>query len=47
MTPGILTKSTRVRKSKLPIIGEPDRIKTESRDVDSTRECAISRQRLR
>ena len=26
MTPGMRTKSTRSRKSKLPMIGEPDRI---------------------
>jgi hypothetical protein len=29
-TPGTRTKSTRARKSKLPMIGEPDRIRTES-----------------
>ena len=30
MTPGTRTKSTRARKSKLPMIGEPDMIRTES-----------------
>ena len=30
ITPGIRTKSTRGRKSKLPMIGEPDRISTET-----------------
>ena len=45
MTPGTRTKSTRERKSKLPMIGEPDRIRIDSAGSASTREWAIARQR--
>ena len=45
MTPGMRTKSTRARKSKLPMIGEPVRIRTERSLLCSTRACAIARQR--
>ena len=38
-------QSTRARKSKLPMIGEPDRIRTESPLKRSTSEWAIARQR--
>jgi hypothetical protein len=47
MTPGIRTKSTRVRKSKLPMIGDPDRIRTDAALRRATMECAIFRQRLK
>ena len=47
MTPGMRTKSTRERKSKLPMIGDPDRISTESEEFASTSEWAIARQRRR
>ena len=47
MTPGTRTKSTRARKSKLPMIGEPDRIRTERFLWLATRAWAISRQRRR
>ena len=45
MTPGTRTKSTRERKSKLPMIGDPDRIRIETAGSASTSECAIARQR--
>ena len=41
----IRTKSTRGRKSKLPMIGDPDRISTETPLNRSTIACAIARQR--
>ena len=44
-TPGMRTKSTLARKSKLPMIGEPERISTESPWRWSTKEWAIARQR--
>ncbi|HML09213.1 MAG TPA: hypothetical protein VK432_00020 [Stellaceae bacterium] len=47
ITPGMRTKSTRERKSKLPMIGDPDRIKTETEESLSTSEWAIARQRRR
>jgi len=45
--PGTRTKSTRGPKSKLPIIGEPDKIKTDKSSYCSTNALAIARQRLR
>ncbi len=47
MTPGTRTKSTLERKSKLPIMGEPERISTETAGSASTKECAIARHRRR
>jgi hypothetical protein len=47
ITPGTRTKSTRARKSKLPMIGEPDRISTDTSLSFSTREWAIARHRRR
>ena len=47
MTPGTRTKSTRVRKSKLPMIGEPDRMSTDSALRRATSECAMVRHRRR
>ena len=47
MTPGTRTKSTRARKSKLPMMGEPDRIRTVRFPVPPTMACAIARHRLR
>jgi hypothetical protein len=45
ITPGMRTKSTRRRNSKLPMIGEPDRISTDMLGLRSTRALAIARQR--
>ena len=39
MTPGIRTKSTRALKSKLPMIGDPERIKTDRFLRCATSEC--------
>jgi hypothetical protein len=41
------TKSTRERKSKLPMIGDPDKIRTDSEVSPSTKEWAIARHRRR
>jgi hypothetical protein len=46
-TPGTRTKSTRERKSKLPMMGEPDRISTDRCLKRSTSEWAMVRQRRR
>jgi len=43
--PGTRTKSTRVLKSKLPMIGEPETINTFSFGNASANACAIVRHR--
>ena len=47
ITPGTRTKSTRGRKSKLPMIGEPERMRTDMPEFPSTSEWAIALQRRR
>jgi hypothetical protein len=45
ITPGTRTKSTRERKSKLPMIGDPDRMRTESSSFSSHIAWAMVRHR--
>ena len=47
ITPGTRTKSTRLRKSKLPMIGDPERISTDMSRFCFANSWAIARQRRR